>query len=86
MRQDINIHLHEQDQIRCECQLSEREALGYPVLILEGTRGTLTIFPGVERLERLHAVIGAYLMAHRRPVPAEACVDVDELIAAEFER
>lgn len=47
-------------EITCDHQLNERRPEGYPVLSI----GTLTVFPGRERLERLVAVCSAYLAAH----------------------
>lgn len=82
----LHMYTHERCEITCEHQLNERRPEGYPVLSI----GTLTVYPTRERLERLNAVISAYLAAHAEPdesadradimpMPAEAATGDEEL-------
>lgn len=60
MSATLHIHEHERVEIECRHAISESRPRGYPVLSI----GTLTIYPTVDRLRRLHAAVGAYLAAH----------------------
>lgn len=59
-------------RIKCETQIEDNGTL-YPVLQI----GNITLFPSMDQLQTLHAVIGKYLESRKPPEPAEKWADPD---------
>lgn len=88
MRNSLNIHTDDSDQIECRHVISESRPEGYPALSLRSISDcsgvySLTIFPSRDRLERLHQVIGAYLLAHPDPADQTGEYDTRDILSAD---